>query len=465
MASKCSPFLWGIVGLATVTLIFHLIGFVTPGWLVMKRTINETPRHIGGHFVDDDIFSLGEAMFFRDSRGEDGEQKSLPIEDREESDLDDRPHRPDGSHPEPHHDGPHHRSSDHPHHSTDRPHHPSDRPHHGSHHRPHHDSSSEDSSKSSDGESKRQWSGKSDDSSDEFDKDIMSDKQAIVDWMRMKKDEYNGAEIQTSYGLWYSKVCVRPSEKKMMHKRLARFDHDTEWNKDEGHGKEWEKSGEMDHEMSGKSHHKRGQCKKICTKTALYFSYIYESPEQMGRNKRTIDYKKVAFTCLLEHQIEASLGLGFIVLGLLGAFFGFRDTKRCKYCAYGSIVFMLLASFVTLVPVSRFAHYSMHKHHEKFPVYVHAPYSVIASGLSAILAFCTALVCVAALIISSRKSKNVTWKQFENDQEPEKKNQQLVFYNDQFPVKPGLYDVCDFSDIKPVEEKTMNLAEPNKTQI
>jgi len=138
---------------------------------------------------------------------------------------------------------------------------------------------------------------------------------------------------------------------------------------------------------------------------------------------------------------------------------GYRDIQRFKCVVYASIVCLMCAAFVTSVPVSRFAQYSVHRHNEKLPrhiVDIQVPYSVISSGLSAFLALCTALISIAVLIMSNRKTKGSNWSQFENEQ-PEKKTQNLVFYNDQLPAKPGLYDVCDFSDIKPIEEKTMDL--------
>lgn len=88
-------------------------------------------------------------------------------------------------------------------------------------------------------------------------------------------------------------------------------------------------------------------------------------------------------------------------------------------------------------------------------VFVHVPYSVIAAGVGALFALIAALVTVCGLMEKSRRASSQGWYQFNNELESpnEKKEKSSVYLTaDAQPVKAGLYDVCDFSDIKPVEE-------------
>lgn len=86
---------------------------------------------------------------------------------------------------------------------------------------------------------------------------------------------------------------------------------------------------------------------------------------------------------------------------------------------------------------------------------VHPPYSVIATGVGALFAIITAIVAGCALRMKTRKQSPGAWLQFNNELDLSsegKEKSSLGYCADPLPGKAGLYDVCNFEDINPVEE-------------
>lgn len=77
---------------------------------------------------------------------------------------------------------------------------------------------------------------------------------------------------------------------------------------------------------------------------------------------------------------------------------------------------------------------------------------MIAAGVGALFALIAALVTGYGLMEKSRRASSQGWYQFNNELElpNEKKDKPAVYVT--ADAQAGLYDVCDFGDIKPVEE-------------
>ena len=87
---------------------------------------------------------------------------------------------------------------------------------------------------------------------------------------------------------------------------------------------------------------------------------------------------------------------------------------------------------------------------------VHFPYATVFCSSACAMIFSAAVAAFVGIIAQGRKERAGRWYQFNNEyseqEEKAKKGPALVFYNDPYPVKAGVTDVCDFSDINLTEE-------------
>lgn len=105
------------------------------------------------------------------------------------------------------------------------------------------------------------------------------------------------------------------------------------------------------------------------------------------------------------------------------------------------IAWTIISAILTIVPVIRFSSFSLRKHEQETPVYVHPPVSAICAGVGAILAMFVAFLSIAGYTRNSRKERPGRWYQFNNELElPSEKSEkpQLVFINEPLPEKPGM---------------------------
>ncbi|XP_060597015.1 uncharacterized protein LOC132750940 [Ruditapes philippinarum] len=395
MACEKRPYLCAILVLCLFALFFHIVGFVAPGWIILRRSVGDDSLFpMEGKPIDDGGLPAPQP--------EDDEPRAMFRKKRSHDDDTDSSEEGDSrSHHGPHHGG---------HHG----------PHHGGHNRPHHGSTRMPPS--------------------EMNEDMRKENSEVGSWMMKTAAEIESFDVRTSYGLWYSVMCI--------HKRRMDGDSDSD-DKDDMAESSRESSSEDDDRK------KRHHCKKMSTKCALSYASMYEDFMYVPRHGERLSYKSFGMASLKEHQIESCLVLAFMVLGLISAVVGFKNANGCRCARLACVIFMLLAAFIAIVPVARLGHYSVHRAHQKSMIKVHAPYSVIASLIGAIFAFTAALVAGCALY-KTRKNQAGKWYQFNNELETpnEEKNAKPALYysTDPLPAKPGLYDVCDFSNIKPVEE-------------
>ncbi|XP_045193111.2 uncharacterized protein LOC123549251 [Mercenaria mercenaria] len=425
MACEKRSHLCAILVLCSLALFFHIVGFVTPGWLIMRRSVEDVSFFsMKGQLIDNGGVTVPPGaeddepdILFRKRRSDhDGDSSSS-----EEHENDDRPHH-DGPHDGPHDGGPPHGGPPH------RPHH--DGPHHGG--PDHHGDRTHRPPK----KMPRPTTEQALQEKLEGEEDMMKEKMMFGAWM-MEVTAEDSFNVKTSYGLWYSTVCVYKG-------RMG--DHDS---KEKHMDMDRSSSEEDDHERKG-----RCRCKKISTKCALHYASMYEDFSFFTPKGGYLSYKNFGNASLTEHRVENCLVLVFMFLGLVAAIAGFKKVNGCRCAGGACVIFMLLAAFIALVPVARLSHYSVNRHHQGSAVRVHAPYSVIATGLGSIFALITALVAGCALM-KTRKERAGKWYQFNNELELPKENKEkpgLYFTAEALPAKPGLYDVCDFGDIKPVEE-------------
>lgn len=408
MGCEKRPYLCGILILGILALFFHIVGFVTPGWLVLRRSVLEK----------ESLFSIKGQLI--DNGG-----VTPPPEVEDEQPILRKRSANDDSDSSLHDDDWHHRGGEHPHHP---PHHHSHHGGHGPYPGPHPEPHRPTPSPKPTGES------------EEVAGDIREEHQTMEAWMMETTSEIDTFDVRTSFGLWYSTLCVH------MKREFAD-------SKDESD----DSSSEEDNERKGHC-----RCKKVSTKCALYYASIssmYENsfPYQT-KTGGPLSYRNFGYASLVEHRVENCFVLALLVLGLISAIAGFRKDKECRYARFACVIFMMLAAFIALVPVARLGHYSIVKTNQSNSVHVHAPYSVIATGLGALFALVTALVAGCGVMAKSRRgqlSGKSGWYQFNNEMEtPNEKKEKSGFYvtADALPVKSGLYDVCDFSDVKPLEE-------------
>ncbi|WAR13215.1 hypothetical protein MAR_027395 [Mya arenaria] len=175
-------------------------------------------------------------------------------------------------------------------------------------------------------------------------------------------------------------------------------------------------------------------CKKLSINCALKNAWVFEDPANYynlgGRKNEVLSKHNYGYASLSEHRAEVSIAVIFNFLGLISAIGAFRKNP---------------GSFFTIAPVSRFAHYSVNKHHMRLPVNVSPPVCAIASGLGAILAVIAAFVAFIGAMSSIRKQRSGRWYQFNNELElpaelEKEKSPKLVFINDPLPPKPGFED-------------------------
>lgn len=390
MACANRPYLCPILILGSLALVFHLVGFIAPGWLIMKRDIR---------IVDIDwemMAATSEAMMMANM----GEQMMhhggmMPPKEGGER----------------HHDQWHRKP------------------------RPEGDSSSEE-----DGDDMVLKEGIEEDFwGENFEEEkMMSEFERMMDTIAMS---YQDVEIKIHYGLWFSRMCVM-KPRNPLSSRVRRHDSSSEEDDDKHHGK----------------HH----CKKISTQCALSKSYLFEDfTQNVGKN--SLSARNMAHASLKEHRIESSIAVALMSLGLLFAICSFRRVDGCRCWAVISLFLLFAAAALIFVPVVRFGSYNRQKCHLGGDVKVHMPYSVIASGLGAFFAMITGFVVLVGLFSKYRKEAPGNWYRFNNELETNKdeKKPSLVFIQEPLPVKAGLYDVCDFSDVKPEEA----MAIPEKKPI
>lgn len=264
--------------------------------------------------------------------------------------------------------------------------------------------------------------------------EVIEENGFLIDWFRKVTVEITEYEVRMHYGLWYATMCVHE--------------------KDGKHGDSSSSSDEDEHHKDKGDHHKKGKkghchCKKISIKCALYNSFIFEDPIDYinpgGPSKRVLSHRNFGYASLVEQRIENCLSLAFIVIGVISALGGVRKSNGCRCAAYACIVFMLLSALVVLVPVTRFAHYSMFKHNQVMPIHVTVPYSAVCSGVSSILCVIIALAIGCGLAKKSRVERAGHWYKFNNElelpKETEEKKPQLVFYTEPLPEKPDSLDI------------------------
>jgi len=93
--------------------------------------------------------------------------------------------------------------------------------------------------------------------------------------------------------------------------------------------------------------------------------------------------------------------------------------------------------------VIRFGSFSMHKHDQAVPVYVHPPVSVICATVGTILGLFVGILSLAGFARKQRQERPGRWYQFNNELElPEEKSKeekpQMVFVSEPLPEKPGM---------------------------
>jgi len=269
----------------------------------------------------------------------------------------------------------------------------------------------------------------------------------MVEIVRVMVAETDDFEMSMHYGLWFSKMCFH---EKISKEEVIEEDEATLIvNKRDASSSSSEEEGRHGHH--GK-HGKKCHCHKLSTRCALKMAMFFESP--MTNRQDRLSEHNMGHASLREHQIETSIGLVLFALGVIGGIASFRKPGGCR-CVKGLVtVFLLVAITLIVVPVVRLAHYTHFRYSIHDGVDIRVPISAVLSSSACSLGLLAAIVAFVGMLAQGRKEKSGRWYQFNNELETEKsgKGPALEFYNDAYPVKAGLVEVCDFSDIKPQEE-------------
>ncbi|XP_052818645.1 uncharacterized protein LOC128244660 [Mya arenaria] len=300
--------------------------------------------------------------------------------------------------------------------------------------------------------------------------ELTEEKKPEEEWVEEQefKQWFNGVIVDIKkidfalhFGLFHARVCVREKESEtVIIGEMGKEEIDTLEEKADEPTMMARRSASSDsHDSDSKEHHdgkhgddkhhKKCHCKKLSINCALKNAWVFEDPANYynlgGRKNEVLSKHNYGYASLSEHRAEVSIAVIFNFLGLISAIGAFRKNPGCKYSAVVCVVFLLIAAFFTIAPVSRFAHYSVNKHHMRLPVNVSPPVCAIASGLGAILAVIAAFVAFIGAMSSIRKQRSGRWYQFNNELElpaelEKEKSPKLVFINDPLPPKPGFED-------------------------
>ncbi|KAH3692558.1 uncharacterized protein LOC127863329 [Dreissena polymorpha] len=279
------------------------------------------------------------------------------------------------------------------------------------------------------------------------DASVVEEEKDINEWIKESTIDLNRIEFGLHFGLWNARMCVREKETSTL--RITEIT-DVETDESNVAPKVTEETDEeivqsvpkIEKKFEHRKHEKHCNCKKISTACALLNSYVFEDPINYGgllRRNEVLSKENFGYASLKEHQWELCLALGFHALALLSSIGGFW--KGCRCGATATVLFLLLAAFLTMAPISRFARYSVNKNNAQIPVYVMPPVSVIIAGCGLFVTVIASFVAFLGTMKNFREKRPGNWYRFNNELElpvDEEKKSKLVFVNDPLPPKPGM---------------------------